>query len=503
MPRKFLGERIEKGVDVIRPSSLTLTAEDIANLPIFQTSPFLEDVQDDIIFHQPNKGKRLSRRFGGTMKIKQRLESVPELFLHDFNKRQKGKQPINTTTIVSSDPKISYNNKYEENPRIRTANVRNITAPTYIKRKETIKRRIKPSTKEPTKTKLPLITVEEKEELSNEIYYEEKVRLKDPLELPVPILPNSNQNIHAYPITAGPVAPNLNHHIPISEKNGKSESEILFEEILDAYGSTADDNYLLTTNKGNNNNNNNNNKNPSTNFLLENEIDRILNHVIKKNNKSKMEKMNGLTTPKIIQSEFQGDIDFLDFSKTPIIESISSSPLKDMISSPEYTGTSEQWSSDDDEDEGQERKSYTFSNSNTSDEGYCTAKESLSSIYSVEDLEIKSIPKSNFKPTISRSLNFPQMKNQIVKSNVHFTYVKPLLFKLEDDTESSLSDEETSLLTRNDNDQKINASLKCLEKCQPCLSSETATERDSLKILQKQIENIDIISMTSSVYSEI
>lgn len=87
MPRKFLGEKIERGVDVVRPASLTLTSEDLANIPVFPSSP--ESDTEDKVNYEGEKSKRLSRKFGGTIKLKQRLESVPELFLHDFGKKKR------------------------------------------------------------------------------------------------------------------------------------------------------------------------------------------------------------------------------------------------------------------------------------------------------------------------------------------------------------------------------------------------------------------------------
>ena len=82
MPRKFLGEKIDRNTDFLRPSSLTLTADDLKVIPDFKYD------DDDAVLSGNKAGKRLSRKFGGTMRLKQRLESVPELFLHDFRKRR-------------------------------------------------------------------------------------------------------------------------------------------------------------------------------------------------------------------------------------------------------------------------------------------------------------------------------------------------------------------------------------------------------------------------------
>lgn len=91
MPRKFLGNKIEKNVDAVRPSSLTLTADDLKYIP-----PIPQDFEDedDKVLRTSNGGNRLSKRFGGTLKLKKRLESVPELFLHDFKKRPRSQLEV-------------------------------------------------------------------------------------------------------------------------------------------------------------------------------------------------------------------------------------------------------------------------------------------------------------------------------------------------------------------------------------------------------------------------
>lgn len=91
MPRKFLGNKIEKNVDAVRPSSLTLTADDLKYIPSIPQD--FED-EDDKVLRTSNVGNRLSKRFGGTLKLKKRLESVPELFLHDFKKRPRSQLEV-------------------------------------------------------------------------------------------------------------------------------------------------------------------------------------------------------------------------------------------------------------------------------------------------------------------------------------------------------------------------------------------------------------------------
>lgn len=84
MPRKFLGERLESGVDFMRPSSWTLTADDLDHIP--SNGYEIDEAPTYGI------GSRISRKFGGTVRLRKRLESVPELFLHDFKKRPSGKR---------------------------------------------------------------------------------------------------------------------------------------------------------------------------------------------------------------------------------------------------------------------------------------------------------------------------------------------------------------------------------------------------------------------------
>ncbi|CCH59202.1 hypothetical protein TBLA_0B03630 [Henningerozyma blattae CBS 6284] len=98
MPRKFLGQRIDRNKDFIRPSSLTVTSKDLDRLPVFVPSPCsssikLNESHDSVVTPLNNKSQhkkslhKFSKRFGGTIRIKKRLSSVPELFLHDFKSR--------------------------------------------------------------------------------------------------------------------------------------------------------------------------------------------------------------------------------------------------------------------------------------------------------------------------------------------------------------------------------------------------------------------------------
>lgn len=82
MARKFLGERIENGIDFKRPASLTLTSEDLLRLPdLPEEHTHILKIGSSEINGKPNK---ISRKFGGTIRLKQRLSSVPELFLREL-----------------------------------------------------------------------------------------------------------------------------------------------------------------------------------------------------------------------------------------------------------------------------------------------------------------------------------------------------------------------------------------------------------------------------------
>lgn len=89
MPRKFLGQKIEPDVDFLRPSSVTLTADDLRNIP-----PFPADSDEGM----ENGTSKISRKFGGTIRLKKRLESVPELLLHDLKKKPTRSRALKRTT---------------------------------------------------------------------------------------------------------------------------------------------------------------------------------------------------------------------------------------------------------------------------------------------------------------------------------------------------------------------------------------------------------------------
>lgn len=154
------------------------------------------------------------------------------------------------------------------------------------------------------------------------------------------------------------------HKISVGAQNGKSESEILFDEILAAYSNVE---YSKTNN------------------MLTSEIYRVLDHVA--NEQKNMVKVNGFSTPKVIHSTFADNTDYLSLDKTPLLECSGLTPLRNEMPSPDYTSPSERWSSDGDEFESLSRNSLT-----SGDDGYYTAKDSIKSSPSsyIDDLDIKS-----------------------------------------------------------------------------------------------------------------
>ncbi|QLL30999.1 hypothetical protein HG536_0A08140 [Torulaspora globosa] len=96
MPRKFLGQKIERDIDCLRPSSVTLTADDLRSIPPFPADP------DEEGENRPT-GK-ISRKFGGTIRLKKRLQSVPELFLHDLKKKPTRSRTEQRTTSKGIKP---------------------------------------------------------------------------------------------------------------------------------------------------------------------------------------------------------------------------------------------------------------------------------------------------------------------------------------------------------------------------------------------------------------
>lgn len=365
MPRKFLGQRIQSDVDFLRPSSLTLTVEELDQIPLVPIG----------MTHDNTIHKKLSSKFGGTMKLRKRLESVPELFLHDFKKNSKRKK------------KTAYAIKEIEQP---------------------------------------LTTVPEEQ-----LFSHSKNR--------------SNNFFVSNPVVLSVDVGKVNYPSLAYKDESKSGSEILFDEIISAYTAAA----------------------PSTSVALNCEIDRVLDHVTKQQKGLKTN--DGICSPTIIEADQATD--FLPAPSTPILEPVSSA-MVDRMSSPEYTGASasDHWSSGEEfSDLGSIIPSIAW---DTNDDGYYTAMDSLRSIAPTPSTKFSSMASNELVP-----------RGRLSARKLQITRVKPKIFHVEDD------DGEKEALERQ-------ASVEDL--CQLSLCS-----LDAIQILQDKIENIDMISCSSSIYSSL
>ena len=90
MPRKFLGERISSNVDAIRPASMVLTDEMLQCIPRYNFTE-LDNCEQELD-HSPYVGTRLSRKYGGTLYLKKRLQSVPALFMQEHRRLRLDRQ---------------------------------------------------------------------------------------------------------------------------------------------------------------------------------------------------------------------------------------------------------------------------------------------------------------------------------------------------------------------------------------------------------------------------
>ena len=233
-------------------------------------------------------------------------------------------------------------------------------------------------------------------------------------------------------------------------KYGKSDSEILFDEILSAYESVSTNNSTA----------------------LNSEIDRIIDICA---SKQITEKNEAFQIPQIICPD---DTETL-FSATPKFKHNNFNALNDTISSPEYTTSggstySEQWSSEDESSELEitewSAKKFGMRSSivsdSTNEEGYCTAAETLPSTISVEDLDIHNeLPKTNLTSSNSILLNKFSMRK--IKK---VTLDPPKIMHIVS------SDEEIN----GDDDNE---------------------EDTTLRVLQEKIDCIEIASCSSSIYS--
>lgn len=338
MPRKFLGERIDPSTDAIRPASMTLTAEDLIHIPAFHFDDESLSSKDDLTINNPKRGKRLSRKFGGTMKLKQRLESVPEIFMHDFKRKsQLNKERVPPpATLQNNHSNLSFvNNGKNSTARGR---VLSETRPRNLQERRVLQRRI--SAKH------------------------------------LPSLSEGNERQEAIPL---PYPPTLNNSFvePVMANMGKSNSEVLFDEIIACYGLNNSNALGVSTN----------------NSAFNQELERVMGHVTKIDNMNKMhneflpKKYRHLAVPpkKMVPT-------------TPTLNSIDA-----QLATPKYSEDNQfsPYSSLGDDLSISSSNPSTTTDSNYS---YTTAREEL---YSLGDLSITKIPSSISESSSTKKIASP------------------------------------------------------------------------------------------------
>lgn len=446
MRRKFLGERIDPNVDAVRPASMALTAEDLMNIPIFK----FDDQDIDYTNADNNKyGKRLSRKFGGTIKLKKRLESVPEILIYDHKK------------LLQSEKRGG--NQYENGnhngiivPRILLTQYGNINRPSNeprpknLQERRVLQRRIS-SQKMFSLPELPELkeSLIKKEQpfVSNEKCYNQKKDFPGQQESSITFNNNDNNKIFQ------------NIHACYSTKKA-----------------TTNDQYSGVFNP---------------------EVERVLNHIVKIENMNKLQKhfgtkdINHLCLPTKINST----------PLTPRINSIDSQLDKSynfdefMNSTPSSSLTEGSYS----------LNSPNLSTTTYSSSAYDTALEEFDSL---GDLSITKVPSTisdeNKKNYISRSIptvysrtnDITKGFNQIRTMSLRKTEIKPLIATMNYSNDSEKDQEE------DEDDYVISAqfSTNHLAKGYPRVNT--------IQYLQKKIDDIEltkhntILSASSSVYSE-
>ncbi|CAI2029501.1 hypothetical protein SEUBUCD646_0H02950 [Saccharomyces eubayanus] len=424
MPRKFLGERIDRNVDAVRPSSLTLSPDDLKHIPVIPS----DFTDDDRVLSNGSFEKRLSRKFGGTMVLKKRLESVPELFLHDFKKKPRSKLDV----IKERDPKYSPAPKASAMPKIDRVRLqeRKRVGSSPIQRKG-LRRSAMPQI---TVTR-PIEHEERPADIINRVFVSQPAPILMPVQTITPVDPVS-------------VMQKQTQHGHGRNKYGKSNSEILFEEILSAYENTP----------------------TKSSTALNSEIDRIIDICSSKHMAKNTEAFQ--TT----QIACPYDTETLFSSATPKLKPVHFNALNDMISSPEYSISggstySEHWSSGEELPEVESiawntRKSAmrsSIASESTNEQGYYTAAETLPSTISVEDLDIhNALPVPAQKPPHTALLDRLPMRRL-----KRVTLDSPKIMHMLDSDDDSGEHEEDMIL----------------------------------RALQDKIDNIEIASCSSSIYS--
>ncbi|CUS20359.1 LAQU0S01e04852g1_1 [Lachancea quebecensis] len=205
MPRKFLGQRINAGTDFVRPASLNLSEFDLDQIPDVPHGHSLETNELENYSTADVRYRRLSRPFGGTLRLKKRLSSVPELLLRDLGRLEQktGIKLAQNSDTVSDRP------------------IRRSAPPALTPRWAKYQRDKNPTT--PTRRR----------PTSSPSNY----RSYKPSPLAGPPSMGRGQALEAFPVTAVQIqfTPGRPSHT-----REKSDGELLFEEIIKAYANAPE-----------------------------------------------------------------------------------------------------------------------------------------------------------------------------------------------------------------------------------------------------------------------
>ena len=458
MPRKFLGHKLDKDVDMLRPPSLTLTAEDICKLPPVPTSSSEESLileSNDTDHIKQKKLKRLSKQYGGTIYFKKRLESVPEIFLHDFKKRQ---SVIATKSHIPNDlinmerlPIIN-----EKLPIHRTKSIHHSNTNKRVMQREL-------------------------RHVSQGVPYKyaqhSNGRPMNKLHRVQPQKVTFQQACVPYPIEKSNNDPYLKH-----TGCSRSTNEILFDEILDAYGGDKDETESIPSIED---------RDEeaivpyqSNNSVLNSEIERVLEHVQKQQN---IVEMNKRISPVNNHSEASSIDSTHNTSSRKHLSELMSSNDESIDSG------SDTWSELDNTD------IVTSSSSNT--EGYETAQETIPSSLDIVDLNIHDMPSNTneLEPLIP--------KHTIKLMPCHKTMIVPQIFVFDYDESDDETHEEVEIYTHDLKLGKMTA-FKHINKKDIIQGRIPSHEtNDDISDLQSKIDRISLDdsdipkSISSSIYS--
>lgn len=205
MPRKFLGQRLSAGTDFVRPASLNLTEFDLDQIPDVPQGTSLDNRELGSYPAEDVRCRRLSRPFGGTLRLKKRLSSVPELLLRDLGRLEQ-----------KTGVKLAQNsNTTSERPARRSAPP--CSAPRWTK----------------DQRGKNLATVAKRRPTSSTSNHQSYA----PSPLAGPPSMGRGQTLETFPVTA--VQIQFTPERP-SHNRQKSDGELLFEEIIKAYANAPE-----------------------------------------------------------------------------------------------------------------------------------------------------------------------------------------------------------------------------------------------------------------------